>query len=271
MQELSAQQREMLVNRCDDYQDHLACIFEYLLRKQQTLSLETFIPSCKTALNRIESVRKKGGRSRRPRIPHWDCDLSPNWKIEVDERNLCGEPGKTTFIIGWIINVEEGLITRQSTVLTISFEPEEDLFIGDTCVCKAGKGIIARRFHFDYQLFHYQTDQYGDAMPESHLQYGGKIQSESLGNDFHHGILEKLELPRIPMPPYDLSFVFDFILRQTENPLRTLVEDAEWKNIIKEGQKIWLDNYYNKCNQFISGAEKNPTFYEWLCEKATYL
>lgn len=87
---------------------------------------------------------------------------------------------------------------------------------------------------------HYSTDVTKNTHPTYHFHFGGK----KIDRNIQTGELAILKAPRIPHPPMDIFLGFHFILSNFYNtkiePIKSLIENYEYQEIIKRAQKrLW--------------------------------
>lgn len=120
-------------------------------------------------------------------------------------------------------------------------------------ICEDSSLELIRRFHFDYVHNNSGSKQ---KIPVSHLQYGGKSGPGFDGKNFNTNKIENwLSQPRLNFSPINLALLLDltFCEFRTEKTEK-IVENSDWRSLIKDNEIFLLKNYYKKIADHIDSA-----------------
>lgn len=102
--------------------------------------------------------------------------------------------------------------------------------------------------------------------PLFHLQYGGTqkgklINGSKLIKEYYWH--PNIPVPRIPFPPIDLVLAVEIILENFfPRKFNELQSDYKWINMIKQSERMFLENYFKKCYETINHSSE--TIYRTL-------
>jgi len=115
---------------------------------------------------------------------------------------------------------------------------------------------LVRRFHFDYDHTKIRKNQRAFI---SHLQYGGKSGNGVTGTIYKTSKIEPgLSVPRLNFPPINLALLLDIVFCEFQNEsTKKIIEDAEWRSLIRENEIFTLKNYYNSISNHIDSDKHN--------------
>lgn len=182
--------------------------------------------------------------------------INPN--IVFPYKNPKGGNRKFYISLGGSINFNDGIICRQSLCLNLMLEHTEgyDNVPDDWNSYPMATGYnILRRFHFDLDV---KNDDI--SKPKFHLQYGGNFENSYLHmKNVHYKLFSPLDHPRLPLQPYDIVMLLDFILREFELGGDEIIQDSGWNKHVIECEKIWLEPYYDAVlTRLRSKSRKTP-------------
>lgn len=178
---------------------------------------------------------------------HRDFDFSS--QMEIRHAQLATAKNSQTnlqIIVG-------GLVTIQSTGKSYS-HISYSLVVGKL---HSDPKTLMRKFHFDITT----STSHRQPHPLCHLQYCGSAwpYMETLGykksqvQALHLGLDE----PRIFFWPMSLALLLDMVFREfPDNKSAKFVESPEWKNIIRENEKLLLYPFHQKCSAIINSSER---------------
>lgn len=101
---------------------------------------------------------------------------------------------------------------------------------------------VMMRFHFDIRRSKVSIQE-----PYFHFHVGGKNKPEE-----YCWIPKSIEVPRFPHPPMDIILLLEYIFvnffRKESEELRS---KSEWIEIVRRSQKLFQEQYFNKCKDFL--------------------
>lgn len=172
--------------------------------------------------------------------------LEPNILFNYKNPKLKGHQFYVSF--GGYIKIENSILIDQSFNIMLLYRHTsktlETDFIKDWQCHAFEDGLhVLRRFHFDLDL---KND--GINKPKSHLQYGGKLNKDyfNLTEEMQYKLFGPLDHPRIPIQPYDLIMLFDFLFREFLVDGHQIIKEKSWIGNIIESERFWLKPYYER-------------------------
>lgn len=96
--------------------------------------------------------------------------------------------------------------------------------------------------------------------PLYHIQYGGKLMTES--EDLNHGNILLVDTPRIPCPPFDVALSVDYILSNYYGSIwYSFKQDDRYNDAISHSRDVFWKIYYKSISDsFYDNVEDNKLF-----------
>ena len=166
------------------------------------------------------------------------------------------KPGSIPFRFDCELKME---IEKRKQILFIEAEVRQNYsFVTYAlCMCEdTEQKTLMRKFHFDYDP---QVNASASKKPKYHLQYGGKATPSLKKNDISTKDLQDwLSVPRLSFTPINLALFLDIVFNEfpSEHTQR-VIENKEWREMIKTNEENVLLPYFRNVNQFISSGHKS--------------
>lgn len=236
-------------NFCKSYLSQLKKFFELIKSDNQIRALNSDIGN--QAATKYSLVSNALSRS----LQNIEVNISPGWEFELNNNKFCGPVGVTKLVFGGYLVITNGVLARQSFVISITFEPAQDVCeqLSEKHSChpiQKGEREVVRRFHFDLDFTLQEPDR-----PISHLQYGGKFQEKYLTDpkNMKYRLFHTIDHPRLPIPPYDPVLLLDMFISQFSTRLGGGLRDRKWGNLVKESEKLFLKDYFTHAANHLNG------------------
>lgn len=121
---------------------------------------------------------------------------------------------------------------------------------------------IIRKFHFDH-VFENNDQKF----PVYHLQYPGEqsphIKEMCESKEYEKFLNPSLSEPRLCYQPMTLALILDLIFRdfKFKNNFHYIINDNNWRGIIKKNEEAVLKPFYSECNKFFNTSNSNSKFF----------
>ena len=244
------------------YREHLISFLNYIVTNGDiNTNTQNFYHSANYGLNSLQY---------RYSTANWNLNISPCWKIDINDLTKFGE-GPVYLLIGGNIVVGNNKFEDYSLSVCLVIKgsktfPKSANSINSESCCLSSKfkdcERVVRRFHFDIDI-----DSKLET-PNSHLQIGGIFNPgyapETL-NNLHYCFDHYLEIPRLQYPPVDLIILIDMILRQFKTKIgQKILKDGTWLKLVKKSQCIMFNDYYKKIQEHLNrDYSKTDERYNW--------
>lgn len=217
----------------------------------------------------VGASQLKGSLEQSKTRPSFYISLEPNWKVELNDQNICGTRGKTELHFGGEIVFKDKCLERQVLTVVILFHSEQELpsINGRPKLC-AGENYVVRRFHFDFD----RSVANGDK-PLAHLQVGGQLNSCHLlptnSGPIRYELFDQLDLPRIPWTIVDLPIVLHTFLNKFPTDLNGFLEEKQWRRHVMDSERLWLSGYFHEAATMMKSMDRE-CLYDYSCSEAAY-
>lgn len=227
----------MLHINCDrEYKNHLQVFFEYIFNNGDiNVKCPQISGYAKRIFSKLKSYKDDA---------NWSLSIDPPWIISIENDKDFRNRSAYLLISG---KVE----VRNAAFTFYSFS-----------VCIVIDSKIVRRFHFDVD-----TGISTILKPKCHMQYGGKAFEQNFMPDLNYSVDPGIKKPRFPFPPIDIILLLDLALRQFGTSIgQKFVEEAFWKSLVKQSERIRLNDYYYQIQQYFDNLNADKrTLFEKLC------
>lgn len=238
---------------------HVRKLFEFLSTQNSFILQGDNHNLCQKVLSTLRGIESSGSKK-------WNLNISPNLLFTVNNDNFCGPLGETKIAIGGFMKSDGDVLYEHSIAVSFIYTPYEDECSTSEMYCctdlKAASPQIVRRFHFDFDSKLSSEDR-----PISHLQYGGKFNSQHIGMKPipEYKLFKAIDHPRLPLPPYDLTLIIDMFLSQI--PTDTgILRESSWPGLISRSEDIWLKTYYEDVLNHMNQSKRRNSTYQHLCK-----
>lgn len=196
--------------------------------------------------------------------------LDPNWKIELDDPEICGVPGSTELQFGGEILFKDKCLERQALAVVILFRSNDDHdAINGRPNLAAGEYHVVRRFHFDFDRSIADSNR-----PLAHLQVGGQLNQDYLDipddTQCRYEIFDQLDCPRLPWAIAGLPMVLDTFLRQFPNRLGEFLEGTGWRRHVMNSERLWLMEFFSQVSKTLGNKNDLKCLYDCCCAESTF-
>jgi hypothetical protein len=196
--------------------------------------------------------------------------ISPNWKVELSDREVCGPRGRTELHFGGEIHFVDGALHRQALSVVILFR--SDATIDDLAGCPSleeGVWHVVRRFHFDFD-----RSTVGDGKPLAHIQLGGQLFREYLDIDsareLRYDQFDQLDYPRLPWTITDMAIIMHAFLRQFPSDIASFIEGPVWSGCVMESERIWLKDFYRDTAEMMESEHRRMSQFDYTCAEQPF-
>lgn len=253
-----------LLPDADQLYSHLLSELEYL----RGIDADKFVRNRDYVISAHEQLKQGSPEE-------WVLDINPNWVFEIggevfdagEARDFSNNKGKAA--IGGKISVEDESYQEYSLSLTLLSQEESDApgrevnrYLGAPCCWNDGDVDstyrVARRYHFDIDI----GDNDDEVKPISHLQNGGKFNSDHLVGTDPHYCSSALDKPRLPHPPMDPLLILNMIATQYTT-LKKLVQGKWNREVRKAEEELWKP-YHTRISGWYSQDSRSETFASYI-------
>jgi hypothetical protein len=247
------------------YRRHLMKAFFYIAQD----------PTINTCAGMADSSSRAYGKLKACTDDTWSFRIDPPWIIPIRGKKGYFENEKAALVVGGEITATNSVFSKYNFFMSIirSHNNSDDRMYDSCCEeQKKGDNRIVRRFHIDTGEGKELTLE-----PKSHVQFGGLCHEKQAienyyGKPLHYCLDNKLDIPRMPYPPFDIILLLDLVLRQFETAIeKGFVEKAEWRKFVKGSEDFRLREYYYQIKSYYENKEANraaneKTLFETLCD-----